>query len=30
MVKVQLVMGDHGAEQARLWRAAGRRLETVR
>ena len=30
MVKVQLVMGDHGAEQTRLWRAAGRRLETVR
>jgi hypothetical protein len=30
MVKVVVAMGEHGAEQTKLWRASGRRLETVR
>ena len=30
MVKLQVAMGDFGAEQTRLWKSTGRRLETAR
>jgi len=30
MVKLQVAMGDYGAEQSRLWKSVGRRLETAR
>jgi hypothetical protein len=30
MVKVRVALGDHTAEEARLWNAVGRRLETAR
>jgi hypothetical protein len=29
-VKVGVALGDHTAEEARLWNAVGRRLETAR
>jgi hypothetical protein len=30
MVKLDIVVGGYAAGQTRLWKAAGRRLETVR